>query len=317
MASQQGLTPTLPRFCSRSSSSSSSSLPCVSILPLHENARRIRTAVLNRRRSVNRELNRRRLCTRAMVQQATVGGASAAYARDMERLSAKESLILALNDAGGFEAYSKGKTTEMQRIDVMERITALERLNPTPRPTTSPYLEGKWNLEWFGPDTPGFFVVRFLSERLPATLANVSKLDVVIKDGIAKAVVFLSLLNLVSTKLILSAKLTPEGPLRVKEEYAEGTLESPNIIEEAVPEQVKSALAQASSAVQQLPIPFRDLLSNGLTVPLSGTFQRMFMISYLDEEILIIRDGNGLPTVFTRLDQVLTAEVESTTNYVS
>jgi hypothetical protein len=39
-------------------------------------------------------------------------------------------------DAGGFEALVNGKTTEMQRIDVNERIVGLERLNPTPRPTT-------------------------------------------------------------------------------------------------------------------------------------------------------------------------------------
>ena len=39
-------------------------------------------------------------------------------------------------DSGGFESLAGGKTTEMQRIDVHERIVALERLNPTPRPTT-------------------------------------------------------------------------------------------------------------------------------------------------------------------------------------
>ena len=39
-------------------------------------------------------------------------------------------------DAGGFEALVTGKTSDMQKIDVTERITSLERLNPTPRPTT-------------------------------------------------------------------------------------------------------------------------------------------------------------------------------------
>jgi hypothetical protein len=39
-------------------------------------------------------------------------------------------------DAGGFQALVSGKTSEMQRIDVNERIVGLERLNPTPRPTT-------------------------------------------------------------------------------------------------------------------------------------------------------------------------------------
>ncbi|XP_019094706.1 PREDICTED: probable plastid-lipid-associated protein 9, chloroplastic [Camelina sativa] len=73
--------------------------------------------------------NRRMIC-RAMVQEA-VQGIPLVYAREMERLSAKESLILAFNDAGGFEDLVTGKITDIQRIDVNERITSLERLNPT------------------------------------------------------------------------------------------------------------------------------------------------------------------------------------------
>lgn len=45
-------------------------------------------------------------------------------------------MFMQLKDAGSFEALFTGKVTEIQRIDVMERIIALERLNPTPRPTT-------------------------------------------------------------------------------------------------------------------------------------------------------------------------------------
>ncbi|KAF2568083.1 hypothetical protein F2Q68_00023804 [Brassica cretica] len=102
-----------------------------------------------------RDSCRRRALLRAMVQEEAVQGSPSVYARDMERLSAKESLLLALKDAGGFEALVTGKTTSMQRIDVNERITSLERLNPSPRPTTSPCFEGKWNFEWFGSGSPG------------------------------------------------------------------------------------------------------------------------------------------------------------------
>lgn len=45
-------------------------------------------------------------------------------------------MFIQLKDAGGFEALVTGKVTEMHRIDVIERLTALERLNPSPRPTT-------------------------------------------------------------------------------------------------------------------------------------------------------------------------------------
>ncbi|CAI0406671.1 unnamed protein product [Linum tenue] len=218
----------------------------------------------------------------AMVQQA-VQGAPAAYAKEMERLSAKESLLLAFKDAGGFEALVTGKLTEVQQIDVNERITGLERLNPTPRPTTSPYLEGRWNFEWFGAGSPGLFAARLLFQRFPSDLANFSNMDVVIKEGKARAT---ANMKLIESTVTLSSQLTVEGPLRMKEEYIEGILETPKVIEEAVPEQLKGVLGQAISTVQQLPVPIRDLIAGGLRIPLTGTFQRLFLISYLDEEIL-------------------------------
>ncbi|KAG5252784.1 plastid-lipid-associated protein [Salix suchowensis] len=183
-----------------------------------------------RRSSGYRGIRWRMACT-AMVQQAVQGGAPATYAKEMERLSAKESLLLAFKDSGGFEALVTGKTTDMQRIDVNERITGLERLNPTPRPTTSPFLEGRWNFEWFGAGTPGLSAAKFIFERFPSNLANLSKMDVVIKDGNAKVTAHMKLLNSIESKFILSSKLTVEGPLRMKEEYVEGILETPTVIE--------------------------------------------------------------------------------------
>jgi hypothetical protein len=44
--------------------------------------------------------------------------------------------MIYFKDSGSFEALVTGQTTDMQRIDVNERINGLERLNPTPRPTT-------------------------------------------------------------------------------------------------------------------------------------------------------------------------------------
>ncbi|KAL6540445.1 putative plastid-lipid-associated protein 13, chloroplastic [Orobanche minor] len=246
---------------------------------------------------------RRRNCRkfRAMVQQ-VVQGSSAAYAKEMERLSAKESLLLAFKDAGGFTALVTGKTTDVQRIDVNERIISLERLSPTPRPTSSPYLEGRWNFEWFGSGSLGLVAARFLLEKFPPELANLLKVDVVIKDGYLKVAGSLKLLNSIESRFIVSSKLSVEGPLRMKEEYVEGFLESPKVNEESIPQQLRGALSQAASRVQQLPIPIKDVLACGMKVPLGGMFGRLFMISYLDDEILIIRDISGVPEVLTRLD---------------
>ncbi|KAG8367945.1 hypothetical protein BUALT_Bualt16G0125400 [Buddleja alternifolia] len=264
-------------------------------------------------RSGKRRISRK---CRAMVQQ-TVQGASAAYAKEMERLSAKESLLLAFKDAGGFEALVTGKTTEVQQIDVIERIVSLERLNPTPRPTTSPYLEGRWNFEWFGTGSPGLFAAQFLFQRSPPSFANLSKMDVVIKDGYATIAASMKLLNSIESNFIVSTKLSVEGPLRFKEEYVEGTFESPKVNEESIPQQLRGVFGQAASTMQQLPVPIRDAVSGGLKVPLGGTFQRLFMISYLDDEILIIRDASGVPEVLTRLDPGPSPMLEQMTEYES
>ncbi|XP_050228520.1 probable plastid-lipid-associated protein 13, chloroplastic [Mercurialis annua] len=253
----------------------------------------------------------RKLTCKTTVNE-TVQGAPATYAKAMERLSAKESLLLAFKDSGGFEALVSGKVTTMQRIDVNERIIGLERLNPSPRPTTSPFLEGRWNFEWFGSGSPGLFAATFLSERFPSSLANLAKLDVVIKDSNAKVTANMKLLSSIDSKVVLSSQLSVEGPLRMKEVYVEGILETPAIIEESVPEQLKAVLGQAMSIAQQLPVSIRNAVSNGLKIPLSGSFQRLFMISYLDEEILIIRDTAGVPEVLTRLDASPSATMANT-----
>lgn len=252
-----------------------------------------------------------------MVQEAAAQGIPSVYAREMERLSAKESLILAFNDAGGFEAFVTGKITDLQKIDVNERITTLERLNPTPRPTTSPYLEGRWSFEWFGSNIPGSLAARVIFERFPSSFVSLSSMDIVIKDASTRATANVKLLNMIENKVILTSKLTVEGPLRMKEEYLEGMLESPTVIEEAVPEQLRGLLGQATTTLQHLPEPVKDTLANGLRIPLGGSYQRFFMISYLDDEILIVRDTLGVPEVLTRVETSSSSSVIENLEYNS
>jgi hypothetical protein len=73
----------------------------------------------------------------------------------------------------------------------------------------------------------------------------------------------------IENNLILSTKLTVEGPLRMKEEYTEGVLEAPSVNEETIPQQLKGALGQAVNTIQQLPSPVKDAVSGGLRIPLS------------------------------------------------
>jgi len=214
-------------------------------------------------------------------------GLSANYAKEMERLSAKESLLLALDDSGGFKSLVSGKTSEMQRIDVNERIVGLERLNPTPRPTTAPVFEGQWKFEWFGGSSPGLLAAKVLFQMSPETLAKLTSLNLLVKDGYSKVTASLTIFNSIESKFILTTKLSVEGPIRMKEEYEQGLLQ--------MPEQLKGAL-------QQLPDAIKEVLATGFNIPLNGSFQRFLTISYLDDDILIVRDTTGAPDVLRRSD---------------
>lgn len=72
----------------------------------------------------------------------------------------------------------------------------------------------------------------------------------------------------IESRFIVTTKLSVEGPLRMKEEYIEGLFESPKVNEESIPEQLRGALGQAASAIQQLPVSIRDAVAGGLKVPL-------------------------------------------------
>nr|BAG98092.1 unnamed protein product [Oryza sativa Japonica Group] len=180
----------------------------------------------------------------------------------------------------------------------------------------SPFLEGRWNFEWFGDSSPGALAARLLFERSPTTVAHFTGLDVLIKDGYSKISSNVKFLNTVQSKFLLTTQLSVEGPIRMKEEYVEGLIEIPRIREETLPDQLKGFFGQTAGALQQLPAPIRDAVSEGIKLPLNGMFQRLFMISYLDEEILIIRDASGAPDVLTRLEGPQPNSIDGTSDAV-
>lgn len=238
------------------------------------------------------------------------------YAKEMERIAAKEALLLAIKDAAGVDALISGSTSDTGRIDVNERIIGLERLNPTPRPTTSPLLEGLWQFKWIGSQNPGQLATRVLLQRFPSAVATLTELTLLILNGSAKATASLKLFNTITSSVTLTSKLTTEGPLRLKEEYVEGELSTPIVQEGTIPMQVQNAYDQFLNAIQRLPDSLKDTLSNGVKISLAGTFERQILISYLDEEILIARDTSGVPEVLFHLTSNATV-VESVPEYVS
>eukprot|EP00897_Mesotaenium_endlicherianum_P004086 jgi/Mesen1/3705/ME000202S02793 len=213
---------------------------------------------------------------------ATAGENTAMFAKEMERVAAKEALLLAIKDAGGVEALSRGAGNDALRIDVSEKVLALERLNPTPRPTTGRQPRPE-------------------SRPHASPLASLDSLTLEIFNGGTKALAALKLLSSVETSFSLTTKLTVEGPLRLKEEYVEGVLAPPSVRDGSMPSQVKALLDQLASATQSLPESLKEPFTGGLKLPLNGTFSRSLLVSYLDDEILIARDQSGVPDILVRV----------------
>jgi len=225
------------------------------------------------------------------------------YAKEMERVSAKEALVLSIRDAGGVEALSSSSSSSSSgssKIEVSERVLALERLNPTPRPTTSPMLEGQWDFLWAGATSPGLMAAKILLQRFPEQIAALTSLSLYISQGGAAAMASVRLLNTITTSVTLTTKLTMFGPARLREEYVEGVLSTPSVDTDQMPSPLKSVYDQIAAASGNLPDTVKDAIKSGVKVPLTGYFQRDLVISYLDDEIMVARDQNGVPDVLVR-----------------
>lgn len=231
---------------------------------------------------------------------AETSGSTALFAKEMERVAAKEGLLLAIKDAGGVEALTSGKGNESSKIEVSEKVLALERLNPTPRPTTSPLLEGEWDFVWAGTRSPGVLATRLLLTRFPQQLATLTGLSLQITEGGTKAKAGVKFLSSVETSVTVKTKIVAAGPMRLKEEYEEAVVSSPVLPDGDLPSVLKSVLDQIYAAVENLPASIKEAIEGGLKVSLAGSFSRDILISYLDDEILIARDRSGLPDVLVR-----------------
>eukprot|EP00246_Nothoceros_aenigmaticus_P003395 TRINITY_DN14543_c0_g1_i1.p1 TRINITY_DN14543_c0_g1~~TRINITY_DN14543_c0_g1_i1.p1 ORF type:complete len:307 (-),score=31.08 TRINITY_DN14543_c0_g1_i1:1581-2501(-) len=225
---------------------------------------------------------------------------TAQFAKEMERVAAKEALLLAIRDVGGVEAFGTNAATDSGRIDVYEKVLNLERLNPTPRPTTSPLLEGVWNFQWAAAGSPGLRAIRLLAQRFPSGLVKISSLTIRIAGEGAIVVASANLLNSIKTSVAITTKLLVEGPVKIKEEYVEATVESPSLPVDAIPPQLKGFYDQLLDAYKSFPEAVKRAVNDGVRVPLGNTFSRQLLISYLDDEILIARDQTGAPDVLAR-----------------
>lgn len=175
------------------------------------------------------------------------------------------------------------------RTAISEALYKLEALNPTPRPTMSPLLNGVWELryaagysaDWTLPSptrqlalflysggySPGLFALS-LAKQLPAGLVEVGDLEISIsrQQPRIEACVQVKLLNgSLENDVMVKARLEVESDVRMKETY-----ESVSVLD------------------REMELPFQIQYSRDLYV------------TYVDEDLLVVRDASGVPEILVR-----------------
>jgi len=181
-----------------------------------------------------------------------------------------------------------GEMSEETRSTINESILKLEAMNPTDMPASSDLVNGVWSLkysggyssEWSLPSptrqlalflysggySPGLFALS-LAEGLPESLIEVGDLEICIsrEQPRIEAVVPVKVLGGSDNNVVVTAQLEVLSDVRLKETY------------EVV-----------------------SILDRTIDVPEQVRYSRDLYITYLDDDILVVRDGSGVPEILVR-----------------
>lgn len=195
------------------------------------------------------------------------------------------SSILETIPEGGLPVSTVSKDT---RSYINEAIMKLEALNPTDTPSSSPLLNGVWTLRYSGgydencslqsPTrqialflysggySPGLFALS-LASSLPSSLIDLGDLEISIsrEQPRIEASIDVKVLGGGENSVAVKSRLEVGSDIRISEVYESATI-----------------------------------LGQTVDIPDGIQYSRQLYIAYLDEEILVVRDGSGVPEILVR-----------------
>ena len=184
-----------------------------------------------------------------------------------------------------------GEVSSETRTAINEALYKMEALNPTSEQTMSPLLNGVWELQYVGgytPDwalpsptrqlalflysggySPGIFALS-LAQKLPSNLVEVGDLEITINREQPRVEAFISakIFGGFESEVRVKARLEVQSDLRLKETY-----ESASVLGQDI----------------DLPEPLQ--------------YSRDLYVTYVDEDLLVVRDGSGVPEVLVRKEK--------------
>jgi len=201
----------------------------------------------------------------------------------------EESLVTSVLD----QLPSFGMNNQEQRVSINEALLKLEQLNPTQDPATSPLINGAWELRYAGGYTsdwalnsptrqlalflysggysPGMFALA-LAQQLPTGLVKVDDLEISISRD------------------------QPRVEARVRVGFFGQTPQ-----QEVV---VRTELRTQSGLRLQEVYESAEVLGQAISIPAQMKYARDLYVTYVDDDLMIIRDGSGVPEVLVRKEKV-------------
>jgi hypothetical protein len=188
------------------------------------------------------------------------------------------------------------EASEETRSQINEVLLKLEALNPTNDPALSPLLNGVWELRYAGLYTsdgalgalsptrqlalfvysggysPGLFALE-LASKLPSQLVSVGALDISISRAQPRVEgkVKVNSLLIGESSVMVKSKLEVVSGIRLRETYESATV-----------------------------------LGRQIELPEFAKYSRELYVTYLDEDLLVVRDGSGVPELLVRKEKIFT-----------
>lgn len=163
-------------------------------------------------------------------------------------------------------------SSPMKRASVNELLLRLEALNPTPMPAYSSLLNGAWEFLWTGGISPGILGLQLASRLSTYASGAVEVGETVLTISRAQPRVEVQTSLKVfgrENRINIRTRLEPASGLRLEETYTEASMGN-------------------------LRVPFPDQ---------EQIFKRPLFVSYLDDDLLVVRDSFGAPDILMRKDK--------------
>lgn len=202
--------------------------------------------------------------------------------------TASESIVNSILDDLPYDGKPVTSVSKETRAKINEAVLKLEAMNPTENPASSKLLNGVWTLryvggyedEWALPSptrqialflysggySPGIFALS-LASMLPSSIVDIGELSISIsrEQPRVEAKIDVKFLGGASNDVAVKAHLEPRSDIRLSETYESATV-----------------------------------LGQNVDIPEALQYSRDLYIAYLDENILIVRDGSGVPEILVR-----------------